>query len=139
MSKVAVRAVVTFLLLVVFSSVLFAGGRQEDPGIDAKFFYMEICSACETYQLADLLSGLLVSASRKYGNVTAKGYNVAAPQNSDVLRETIEERGLPDIAYLSPVLIVNSIYIIGYEEIEVAVQELYDTGDLALLHTTAVP
>ncbi len=125
------------ILCVLLAGDVFAGGRPEGPDIDAAFFFMEICPGCENYQLADRLTGMLIGASRKYRNVTAKGYNVATPGHGSALVELVEERGLPDLAYLSPVLIVNTSYIIGYEEIEVAVQELYETGDLALLHTPA--
>jgi hypothetical protein len=123
-------------LLALFSTVAYAGGQPEGPEIDAAFFYMEICPACENYQLADRLNGQLYSASKKYGNVTGKSYNVATPQHATKLIEIVEERGLPDIAYLSPVLIVNTSYIVGYEEIEVAIQEIHDTGDLSLLHAS---
>lgn len=135
-SSLRPRVFLLIVFLAVLSTVVYAGGQPEGPEIDAAFFYMEICPACENYQLADRLAGQLYSASKKYRNVIAKGYNVATPQSATKLVEIVEERGLPDIAYLSPVLIVNTTYIVGYEEIEAAVQEIYDTGDLSLLHSS---
>ena len=123
-------------LLALFSTIAYAGGQPEGPEIDAAFFYMEICPAFENYQLADRLNGQLYIASKKYRNVTGNSYDVATPQHATKLVEIVEERGLQDIAYLRPILIVNTSYIVGYEEIEVAIQEIHDTGDLSLLHAS---
>jgi len=127
---------ILFLLIVVVTTAVeaHAGGRAEGPEIDAEFFFMEICPLCETYQTAEQIAGQLATASREHKNITTRSYNLVRPDGGERLVAIIEERGLPDISYLSPVLIVNTTYIVGYEEIEAAVEELLETGDLASLH-----
>ena len=128
------RIAITAALMAAVAVASFGGGGRENSKIDAVFFFTEICTACGSYKSAGELADLLSSASGNYKHVTVAAYNIALPKYAAKLSEIIEKRGLPDISYMSTVLVVNKIYFVGYEDIEAAVKEICDTGSLARLN-----
>ncbi|MBT3272038.1 MAG: hypothetical protein HN368_02700 [Spirochaetales bacterium] len=94
---------------------------------------MEICPSCEDYQKAEDIAETLASAAKRYTNISAKSYNMALSENAEKYAAVLIERELPDISYLSTVLIVNNEYVIGYEEIEIAANHMRKTGEFKVI------
>ena len=124
----AFRARASILILLLLPFLLAMSAKEDLPEVDAAFFYKEICPSCENYQKAEELAGLLVRAKKRYSHVTAKSYNTALSANAEKFKVILAERGIPDISYLGTVLVVNGEYIVGYEEIEIVVKHLRETG-----------
>ena len=118
-----------YILLIGLAVCSLVGCSGPEP-IDLLFFYMEICPACETYKKADRIAGYVTAAWREHNHVKGKNYNIVTPQHIDTLKGLIEERGLPDLASAIPVLIINSTYYLGYDDIEKAVRYVLDEGTL---------
>ena len=115
------------ILLIGFAACTLVGCSKTKP-IDLAFFYMEICPACETYQKAESIAGYVAAAWREHKHVKGRSYNIATPQHVDALRTLIKERGLPDLIGAIPVLIVDSTYYLGYDDIEKAVRHVLAEG-----------
>ena len=117
-----------FALFVAAVAGMTAGGRNEEPPIDVAFFYQEICPSCEGYQKAEEIVSTLLAAGKAFKHVTAASYNTFTPAHAEKYTEILAERDLMNISHIDTVLIVDSRYIVGYEEIEIAVNELRNTG-----------
>ena len=98
--------------------------RTEIEIVDVQFFHDEICPSCETYQTAMDIGGALTSLSQKRKDLSVEIHNMIDPQTPAVLKEQLELRGLPDVSRSIPILLIDSTYVSGYENILEAVEEL---------------
>ena len=72
----------------------------------------------------------MASAQRNHKHVSSVSYNIVSPQHVAELVKLVEERGLPDLVNSIPVLVANSSYHLGYEDIEKAVLHVLREGTL---------
>ncbi len=87
------------------------------------FFYLETCPSCDEYILAEELSQALARMDREMAWNTGS-YNLAIPENLQVLKETLKKMDLPDISRSLPLLIMDGNYINGYQDIEKEILQL---------------
>jgi len=134
-SGVAIARVVLLTGLIACSPV--ACGRTK--AIKLAFFYMEICPACEDYQRAERIAGYVTAAWREHKHVEGENFNIVSPQHVDALEALVKEHNLPDLKNEIPVLIANTSYYVGYDDIEEAVLHVLEEGALPPQGTADTP
>ena len=89
---------------------------------DLYFFYLELCPGCESYETAERISTSVIALG-------GKALNIIHDEDAKALRDILNEKNLADISHSLPLLLVENLYSVGYEEISDIVQTLEDVRD----------
>lgn len=86
---------------------------------DIYFYYLELCPGCESYEMAESISGSVVQMG-------GQAVNIIHDEDAQMLKSVLTEKNMADISHSLPLLIVEDEYYVGYREIQNVILSLQD-------------
>jgi hypothetical protein len=114
---------IRFFLLILLTVSSLSCLSSKEPPRDLLFYFFETCPSCDDYILAEEFNEK-INQLNKRSEWKGSHHNLVVPENVNLLKETLKEKQLPDVSRSLPLLIIDSEYINGYEQIGLKLDEL---------------
>lgn len=111
------KRVTNQILIILLPLLTLTGCEVVEPDNEIYFFYMEHCPGCETYIMAENINEMISEISKKNRDTIGESYNIISDENALYMKALLEEKKMSEIAHAIPLLIINSDYYVGYDDI----------------------